>query len=110
MANELNVGTSVVGFQMLLRPNRPYPYVEVYSGFGQSLPPLRFQGHLILGNFYEFGSDEIFVALRTISHFSQPSGFLLRPEELALNRIAIAANWQNPGYDWNCFVTDFPYP
>jgi hypothetical protein len=110
VASELQVGTSVVGYQVLGILNRPYPYIEIYSGFADNLPRLRFQGHILLCYTYKFGDFDILTTLRSLSHFSHPSAFLLTPQELALERIAIAANWQNPGYEWNVFSTDFPYP
>jgi hypothetical protein len=110
MASESAVGTAVPGMQVLAILNRPYPYIEIYSGFAESLPPRSYKGRIILCNYYEFNGYDILVDIRTHPHFAQPSSFLLTAEELGLNRIAIAAVWQDVGYEWNLLATDFPYP
>lgn len=110
MAQNIFTGISEEGVQVIIPPGFGREYFELNVGYSENLPARRYVGYLFLAYEYDFGGYSQKAELRGNFYFSQLTGFLLTPQELATGRIIMCCNWRVPGLAWEAVTTDLPYP
>jgi hypothetical protein len=105
---ELSSGTSIEGYQVLQMSGFPYQcYRLYYDGNPWDYVPERCATVRLMVPLVFYGVEYLHT-IRSVLFYKDPIMILTTPEERAVSRFTIVANWRKGGIPWSLNGDDLP--